>query len=70
MALQDLLGKARKLAKGREKQIGRGLDKAEEAISRKTDGKYDAKVRNARRKVDESLSDRPDEQRRDDPGTR
>ncbi|MQA80294.1 MAG: antitoxin [Streptosporangiales bacterium] len=58
------LDKARELARGRRGEIGKGLDKAEEIVSKKTGGKYDKKMRSARRKAEGAID--KDERR---PGT-
>lgn len=56
MKLHDLLTKAKQLARGRENQIDRGLDKAEQVISEKTGGKHDDKLKTARDKLDETFT--------------
>lgn len=66
MRLHDLLSKAKQVVRGREKQVDRGLDKAEQVISDKTGGKYDDKVQGARGKIDESLGDKSDPNRSTD----
>lgn len=52
-----LMDKARELIRGRKSEIGKGLDKAEEVVSKKTDGKYDEKVRSAKKKAEDALAD-------------
>lgn len=59
MGLQNLLTKAKRLTRGREQKIDRGLDKAQQTISERTGGKYDDKLQNARSKIDENLSEQP-----------
>lgn len=52
-----LMDKARELIRERKGEIGKGLDKAEEVVSEKTDGKYDEKVRAAKKKAEDALAD-------------
>lgn len=59
MGLKD---KAKRLARGRKREIDKGLDKAEQVVSEKTSGKHAQKVRSVRRKADEALADGDDKQ--------
>lgn len=49
------LDKARELARGRRSEITKGMDKAEEIVSKRTGGKHDEKMRSARRKAERAL---------------
>lgn len=77
MAIQKFVNKARDTLRGRKPQIDKGLDKAQQAVSDKTGGKYDERLSSARRQADKLLGDdstgpetgdQPDAEPRDRPG--
>lgn len=57
MAMQNFLNKARETLRGRKPQIDKGLDKAQQAVSGRTGGKYDERLSSARRQADKLLGD-------------
>lgn len=57
LVLQNLIARVRELLRGRRSQIDHGLDKAEQAISERTGGKYDDRIDTIRQKADETLNE-------------
>lgn len=55
--LQNLATKVRDLLSSRKDDIDKGLDKAEQAVSDRTGGKYDEQIDSIRQKADDALGD-------------
>ena len=70
MGLRNLVARARKLARGRERQIDRGLERAEREINKRTGGKHDRAIRSARHKVGRALADPDTDKHGDGPASR
>lgn len=63
----SLTSKVRGMLRENKSKIDKGLDKGQQAVSDRTGGKYDDRIRSARQKADDALSE-DERPRSDGPG--
>ena len=65
----SMLDKLKGLIKGREDTVRRGVDKAGDAVDRKTGNKYQGQVDTAQQKINEKLGGQQQQQKQQQPPT-